>query len=265
MNENKIKSAEVEKDFDRSNPQYSETTGSVRGSLHWYRTIMARHLHMGEFLKDGKLDPTPYLKNWGEYLYKTSQEMIEWYNAVYHAQFIPVGEDVEQAAIEPISVEDYLPSEMLDILFYNSGYRMWIVGRLYDKNEKTFWDTSADTHTKVTHWLPMLPTPENWPKQWQASQQSSGEVNKRGFIDEIGLSGRDLELARAHNKQTHTNNGTVYDGEQASLHTQQDKSVSYTKEQVIEMVRKRLIEVYGRIESTGYTTIGIINDSFPNQ
>lgn len=59
---------------------------------------------------------------------------------------------------EWISVNDRLPDEYTDVLFFNSGYRLHFIGRVYDKNEKTFWDQQADKHTKVTHWMP-LPTP----------------------------------------------------------------------------------------------------------
>lgn len=37
-----------------------------------------------------------------------------------------------------------------------------------------------------------------------------------------------------------------------------------TKEQVISLVRNRCIEVFGRLERTGYMTIGIVNDAIPD-
>lgn len=62
---------------------------------------------------------------------------------------------------EWVSVEDKLPEdETTDVLFYNSGYKLCVIGRLYDRKLKIFWDTSADTHTQVTHWQP-LPQPPN--------------------------------------------------------------------------------------------------------
>lgn len=57
-----------------------------------------------------------------------------------------------------IDVNTQLPDECTDVLFYNAGYKLHFIGRLYDKIEKTFWDQQADTHTKVSHWM-NLPEP----------------------------------------------------------------------------------------------------------
>lgn len=61
-----------------------------------------------------------------------------------------------------ISCEERLPDEELaeDVLFYNSGYKLCFIGMLYDRAEMTFWDQSADTHTKVTHWQPLPQPPQ---------------------------------------------------------------------------------------------------------
>lgn len=65
-----------------------------------------------------------------------------------------------------ISVSERLPEEeVTDVLFYNSGYKLCFIGRLYDRIEKTFWDQSADTHTQVTHWRPLPKSPLNKGKE----------------------------------------------------------------------------------------------------
>lgn len=60
---------------------------------------------------------------------------------------------------EWISVDERLPEETTDVMFYNSGYKLILIGRLYDRDSKVFWDQSADTHTKVTHWQPLPKAP----------------------------------------------------------------------------------------------------------
>lgn len=54
------------------------STGSEFGSYHWFHTLMARHLHCGEFLKDKSPDKET-LRKWGEDLYKTSSELLAWF------------------------------------------------------------------------------------------------------------------------------------------------------------------------------------------
>jgi len=56
---------------------------------------------------------------------------------------------------EWIDVNDSLPNDYTDVLFYNSGYKRQFIGRLYDKETKEFWDQSGDTHSKVTYWMPL--------------------------------------------------------------------------------------------------------------
>lgn len=69
-------------------------------------------------------------------------------------------EYAEQFKPKPINVNDILPeNETTDVLFYNAGYKLWFIGRLYDRVEKTFWDQSADTHTLVSHWMPLPEIP----------------------------------------------------------------------------------------------------------
>lgn len=65
------------------------------------------------------------------------------------------------AANEWVKCSERLPEdETTDVLFYNAGYKLYFIGRLYDRVEKTFWDQSADTHTQVTHWRPLPEKPK---------------------------------------------------------------------------------------------------------
>jgi len=52
------------------------STNSPIGSSHWFNTIMGKHLHIGEFLKD-KTPDEETLRIWGAQLYETSKEIIE--------------------------------------------------------------------------------------------------------------------------------------------------------------------------------------------
>ena len=59
----------------------TSSTNSELGSYHWFHTILARHKHMGEFLKTN----TPseeVLREWGKKLYETSQELINGYERI---------------------------------------------------------------------------------------------------------------------------------------------------------------------------------------
>ena len=64
----------------------SELTNSTIGSTHWFRTIISEHSRIGEFLNDNVMDRPAtdanllMYKGWGERLYKTSKELIEWSN-----------------------------------------------------------------------------------------------------------------------------------------------------------------------------------------
>ena len=102
--------------------------------------------------------------------------MQEYAEAYHHAQQQQVGEDVEQAA------------------------------------EKFFDDLDRDVYDDTATQDVLFVDGAKFGAHWQSSQSvDKGEVNKRGFIDEVGLTGRDLELARAHNKLTRINNGTIYE------------------------------------------------------
>lgn len=59
----------------------TSSTNSELGSYHWFHTILARHKHMGEFLKDRTLDEET-LRAWGKKLYETSQELIDGYKHI---------------------------------------------------------------------------------------------------------------------------------------------------------------------------------------
>lgn len=54
------------------------STGSDFGSYHWFSTLMARHLHMGEFLINKSPDEE-ILREWAKDLYNTSNEIIAWF------------------------------------------------------------------------------------------------------------------------------------------------------------------------------------------
>lgn len=54
------------------------STNSPPGSAHWFNTIMGKHLRMGEFLKE-KLPSEDTVKEWGQTLYDTSKEVINWF------------------------------------------------------------------------------------------------------------------------------------------------------------------------------------------
>lgn len=57
------------------------STNSQLGSYHWFHTILARHKHIGEFLKDRTPDEET-LRAWGKKLYETSQELIDGYDHI---------------------------------------------------------------------------------------------------------------------------------------------------------------------------------------
>jgi hypothetical protein len=65
----------------------SEFTNSRIGSTHWLRTIISEHSRIGEFLNNNIMDRPAtdanllMYKVWGERLYKTSKELIEWSNS----------------------------------------------------------------------------------------------------------------------------------------------------------------------------------------
>lgn len=59
----------------------TSSTNSELGSYHWFHTILARHKHMGEFLKDRTPDEET-LRAWGKKLYETSQELIYGYERI---------------------------------------------------------------------------------------------------------------------------------------------------------------------------------------
>jgi hypothetical protein len=59
----------------------TSSTNSELGSYHWFHTILARHKHMVEFLKD-KTPSEEILRDWGKKLYETSQELINGYERI---------------------------------------------------------------------------------------------------------------------------------------------------------------------------------------
>jgi len=54
------------------------STNSNPGSSHWFNTIMGKHLRVGEFLKE-KLPSEETVKEWGQELFDTSKEVINWF------------------------------------------------------------------------------------------------------------------------------------------------------------------------------------------
>ena len=54
------------------------STNSNPGSAHWFNTIMGKHLRTGEFLKD-KVPDKEIVMKWGEELFNTSKEVINWF------------------------------------------------------------------------------------------------------------------------------------------------------------------------------------------
>lgn len=64
----------------------SEFSNSKIGSMHWFRTIISEHSRIGEFLKDNVMDRPAtdanlrLYQSWGERIYKSSKELIEWSN-----------------------------------------------------------------------------------------------------------------------------------------------------------------------------------------
>jgi hypothetical protein len=59
----------------------TSSTNSELGSYHWFHTILARHKHMGEFLKE-RTPSEEVLREWGKKLYETSQELINGYKHI---------------------------------------------------------------------------------------------------------------------------------------------------------------------------------------
>jgi len=57
------------------------STNSPPGSAHWFNTIMGKHLRTGEFLKD-KLPSEETVKEWGQTLFDTSKEVIDWFESL---------------------------------------------------------------------------------------------------------------------------------------------------------------------------------------
>lgn len=62
-------------------PQLSPLTNSPSGSYHWYHTIMAQHLHIGEFLAN-KSPTEEVIRAWGSYLYKSSKELVDHFEKI---------------------------------------------------------------------------------------------------------------------------------------------------------------------------------------
>jgi len=61
------------------------STGSSIGSSHWFNTLIARHLHMDEFLKDQeRIDKIEKIKiqEWAIDLYASSKELIRGFKFI---------------------------------------------------------------------------------------------------------------------------------------------------------------------------------------
>lgn len=69
-------------EFLKNQMKYATSTGSPLGSYHWFHTIVGRCLHMGEFIKEKGQPNEALLKEWGERLYKDSQELIKGYGFI---------------------------------------------------------------------------------------------------------------------------------------------------------------------------------------
>lgn len=65
------------------NEERLTTTNSEIGSHHWFSTLIARHLHTGELLKeDNHGVPVSTQKIWMEDLYQTSKELIRGFKFI---------------------------------------------------------------------------------------------------------------------------------------------------------------------------------------
>lgn len=54
---------------------------------------------------------------------------------------------------EPISVDDRMPNDNQEVMFYSFS---WVVGTF----NGSYWSNSADIYCSVTHWMPVPPDPE---------------------------------------------------------------------------------------------------------
>lgn len=64
------------------NSEITSSTNSEMGSSHWYRTLIARNKHIGEYLKSGKIPSQELLIIWGENLYEASNELLYGYEFI---------------------------------------------------------------------------------------------------------------------------------------------------------------------------------------
>lgn len=58
------------------------STGSPIGSYHWFHTLAAKHLALGELLTEEGCTDQVLLRQWGRELLDTSQELVDGYNKI---------------------------------------------------------------------------------------------------------------------------------------------------------------------------------------
>ena len=58
----------------------SEYSNSEMGSGHWLNTILSRHLHIGEFMRDRGHLTEIQCRNWGETIMIQSRELLDWFS-----------------------------------------------------------------------------------------------------------------------------------------------------------------------------------------
>lgn len=66
-------------------PRISPNTNSEVGSRHWYNTLLAKVLHIGEFMKSDRMTDADQ-KRYGQMLMDYSRELIDVYEAVQDSE-----------------------------------------------------------------------------------------------------------------------------------------------------------------------------------
>lgn len=63
----------------------SQLSNSEIGTKHWYNTLLAKCIHIGEYMKSKELTPEQR-ENWGNQLMECGRELLDNYEAVQDSE-----------------------------------------------------------------------------------------------------------------------------------------------------------------------------------